>query len=163
VQRGSLAQLRLYNRPAILMLSDDGGGAHQVVLSGLDDEQARIELGSLSQKVGIAELSRYWFGDFVLLWKPDAPGNSRPLSVGMHGEAVRHLRESLQRLAGAPAPATPPSDVFDADLGRLVRDFQRAHRLQVDGVAGIQTMVVLNSATAGANSPLLQGLPSHGS
>jgi len=162
VQRGSLAQLRLYNRPAILMLNDDGGVARQVVLSGLDDEQARIELGAVSQKVGIAELSRYWFGDFVLLWKPDAPG-PRPLSIGMRGEAVRQLRQSLERLEGAqPSSATSSSDVFDADLGRLVRDFQRAHRLQVDGVAGVQTMVVLNSATAAANTPLLQSLPTHG-
>src|SRR6185312_4811611 len=41
-QRGSLAQLRLYNRPAILLINDDGGSSHQVVLTHLDDEHARI-------------------------------------------------------------------------------------------------------------------------
>ncbi len=35
MQRGSLAQLRLLNRPAILMLSDDSGTSYQVVLRGL--------------------------------------------------------------------------------------------------------------------------------
>ena len=34
-QRGSFAQLRLINRPAILSLVDAQGAAHQVVLSGL--------------------------------------------------------------------------------------------------------------------------------
>ena len=160
VQRGSFAQLRLYNRPAILMLNDESGTAHQVVLSGLDDEQARIELGALTQKVGIAELARFWFGDFVLLWRPDSR-SLKPLSLGMRGEAVRRLRQSLERLQGVKA-ADPPSDLFDAELGELVRDFQRTHRLTVDGVAGVQTLVVLNSATAAPNSPLLQALPTHG-
>src|SRR5262249_44904035 len=98
VQRGSLAQLRLYNRPAILMLNDDAGAAHQVVLSALDDEQARVDLGGI-RKIGIGELSRYWFGDFVLLWRPDTH-TLKPLSLGMRGEDVRQLRLSLERIAG---------------------------------------------------------------
>jgi general secretion pathway protein A len=156
--RGSFAQLRLYNRPAILMLSDDSGKPYQVVLSGLDDERGRIDLGGAHQ-IGIAELSRYWFGDFVLLWRPDT-SSSKPLSLGMRGEDVRRLREHLERLQGLPAAAG--SDLFDEQLGRLVRDFQRSHRLAVDGVAGVQTRVVLNGATAEPNSPQLSP-PIHGS
>jgi general secretion pathway protein A len=159
VQRGSLAQLRLYNRPAILMLSDDAGAQHQVVLSALDDEQAHIDLGGL-RKVGIGELSRYWFGDFVLLWRPDTR-SLKPLSIGMRGEDVRQLRLHLERLSGLKT-SEPASDLFDAQLGQLVRDFQRTHRLAVDGVAGVQTLVVLNSATAAPDSPQLLSLPIHG-
>ena len=70
VQRGSFGQLRMYNRPAILMLNDDAGTKHQVVLAGLDDEHARIDLAGQRHEVGIGELSRYWFGDFVMLWRP---------------------------------------------------------------------------------------------
>jgi general secretion pathway protein A len=40
MQRGSFGQLRLYNRPAILLLKDDSGTKHQVVLAGLDDDAA---------------------------------------------------------------------------------------------------------------------------
>jgi general secretion pathway protein A len=162
VQRGSFAQLRIYNRPAILLLSDDLGVSHQVVLSGLTDERARIVLGDTAQEIGIAELSRYWFGDFVLLWKPGVRA-VKPLSFGMRGEEVRRLRENLQQLQGVDSKQ-PVSDLYDAELSTLVRDFQRQHRLQVDGVAGLQTLVVLNSATAGAESPLLQSpAPAHGS
>ena len=150
--RGSFAQLRLYNRPAILMLNDDAGKPHQVVISALDDEQASIDLGG-SRRVGIAELSRYWFGDFVLLWRPDTH-NLKPLSLGMRGEDVRRLRAHLEKLQGL-AGSQPGSDLFDEELGRLVREFQRTHRLTVDGVAGVQTLVVLNSATAEPHSPLL--------
>jgi general secretion pathway protein A len=161
VQRGSFAQLRLYNRPAILMLNDDSGMQHHVVLTGLDDERARIDLGGTTHAIGIGELSRYWFGEFLLLWRP-ATHDLKPLSIGMRGEDVRRLRQSLQRLRGDKV-ADPPSDLFDAELGELVRDFQRTHRLTVDGVAGVQTLVVLNSATAEPDSPLLLAASLHGS
>jgi general secretion pathway protein A len=160
VQHGSLAQLRLYNRPAILMLDDDAGNSHQVVLSGLDDAQARVDLGG-AHTVGLLELSRYWFGDFVLLWRPRTRP-IKPLSLGMRGEEVRELREHLERLRGVKT-SDPESDVFDAELGHLVREFQRTHRLAVDGVAGLQTLVVLNSATAEPHTPVLLASNVHGS
>jgi general secretion pathway protein A len=160
VQHGSLAQLRLYNRPAILMLNDDAGAPHQVVLSGLDDEQARVDLGG-PHAVGLLDLSRYWFGDFVLLWRPRTH-HLKPLSLGMRGEDVRELREHLERLRGI-KNSEPDSDVFDAGLGQLVREFQREHRLAVDGVAGVQTLVVLNSATAEPHTPVLFASNVHGS
>jgi len=159
VQRGSFAQLRLYNRPAILMLNDDAGMAHQVVLSALDDERAQVYLDG-PHSIGILELSHYWFGDFVLLWRPDTQ-HLKPLSVGMRGEDVRRLRHNLELLSGIKSPQ-PASDVFDEQLGELVRQFQRKHRLTVDGVAGVQTLVVLNGATAEPNSPLLQAQSIHG-
>jgi general secretion pathway protein A len=160
VQKGSLAQLRLYNRPAILMLTDDADGAHQVVLSGLDNEHAAVNIGNDPHQVSIGDLSRYWFGDFILLWRP-ATRDPKPLSPGMHGVEIRQLRQQLTRLTGKPAPANP-SDVYDGELSQLVRDFQRAHRLNVDGVAGVQTLVVLNSALAKPDSPQLASVPEHG-
>ena len=49
-QRGSFGQLRLYNRPAILMLSDNAGTSHQVVLTALDDDHATVQLGGNSHE-----------------------------------------------------------------------------------------------------------------
>jgi general secretion pathway protein A len=161
VQKGSLAQLRLYNRPAILMLTDDADGAHQVVLRGLNDEHADVNIGNDPHQVSIGDLSRYWFGDFILLWRP-ATRDPKPLTPGMHGIEIRQLRQELTRLTGKVAPANP-SDVYDGELSQLVRDFQRAHRLNVDGVAGVQTLVVLNSALAKPDSPQLASVPEHGS
>ncbi len=161
VQKGSLAQLRLYNRPAILMLTDDTDAAHQIVLTGLDDERAHVDIGTEPQLVSIGDLSRYWFGDFILLWRPGTH-TPRPLSPGMHGAEIRQLREELTRLTGRTA-AADASDVYDGELAQLVRDFQRAHRLTADGVAGVQTLVVLNSSLAKPDSPQLASLPEHGS
>src|SRR5262245_17029877 len=67
VQRGSFGQLRLFNRPAILLLNDETGTSHQVVLTSLSDERAKIDLGGQRHVISIGELSRYWFGDFIML------------------------------------------------------------------------------------------------
>ncbi len=157
-ERGSFGQLRLYNHPAILLLNDSSGTSHQVVLTRLDDEQARLELGG-PQLVGIGELSHYWLGDFVMLWRP-VSSPVKPLSAGMRGAPVRWLRQSLQHLHGAPADA-PASDLFDGDLAGLVKDFQRAHQLTVDGIAGVQTQIALASAVAGPDVPLLSAADNH--
>ena len=154
VQRGSFAQLRLLNRPAILMLSDDSGAAYQVVLRELHDDTARLLIGTQTANVGVAELSRYWFGDFVLVWRPGTR-DVRDLSQGMHGALVRRLREQLGRWRGADSNPTN-SDAFDGDLMQLVEQFQRANRLTVDGVAGIETQVALDAALAGPDSPRLE-------
>jgi general secretion pathway protein A len=159
-QRGSFGQLRLYNRPAILILNDEAGASHQVVLTALDDERASIQMGGGSHEVSLGELSRYWFGDFVMLWRPGT-SQVKSLAQGMRGDDVRWLRQSLQRLEGTRSDA-PVSDVFDADLSKLVRDFQRLHRLAVDGIAGVQTQIVLASAVAPADSPFLYLADAHG-
>lgn len=152
-QRGSIAQLRLLNRPAILLLSDESGTNYQVVLSGLHDDTAQLQVGSHSLEVGVAELTRYWFGDFVLLWRPGTR-DVRDLSAGMHGSLVRHLREQLERWR--PETQLAGGDAYDDTLTQAVEQFQRANRLTVDGVAGIETQVALDAALAGPDSPLLE-------
>jgi general secretion pathway protein A len=69
-QRGSWAQVKALNRPAILTLTDDRGQRHRVVLSALDDKFATLNLGEHNERVPLDELSRDWFGDFTVVWKP---------------------------------------------------------------------------------------------
>jgi general secretion pathway protein A len=157
-ERGSFGQLRLYNHPAILLLHDVAGATHQVVLTALDDEQGRLDIDG-GRSVSLGELSRYWLGDFVMLWRP-ASSPVKALSSGMRGAQVRWLRQSLQRLHGVQADA-PVSDVFDAELAGQVREFQRLHQLAVDGIAGVQTQIALASAVAGPDSPLLSVADTH--
>jgi general secretion pathway protein A len=95
-----------------------------------------------------------------MLWRPGT-SQVKSLSQGMRGDEVRWLRQSLQRAEGVRSEA-PVSDVFDADLSKLVRDFQRQHRLTVDGIAGVQTQIVLASAVATPDSPLLYLADAHG-
>jgi murein L,D-transpeptidase YcbB/YkuD len=53
-------------------------------------------------------------------------------------------------------------DEFDTQLAKQVENFQREHRLNVDGIAGIRTQMVLETALADPDSPLLQPLPARG-
>jgi general secretion pathway protein A len=152
-QRGSWAQVRTLNRPAILTLTDDAGQKHRVVLSALDDKFATLVLSEHNQRVPIDEVSHDWFGDFTIVWKPKT-SRTRELSVGMHGDEVRWLRRSLAALHGASSDPER-GDLYDEELAIAVQNFQREHRLNVDGIAGLQTQVVLDTALAEPGSPLL--------
>ena len=153
-QRGSLAQLQLFNRPAVLNLIDFTGRSHQVVLTALDDERARVDLGGAHREIGIGDLTRSWFGDYVILWKPTAGGSS-PLSLGARSARVKWLRDSLRRVNGLPEEEGAGM-VFDTTLVTMVEDFQRKHRLAVDGIAGVQTQVAIDAALADSTTPLLR-------
>jgi hypothetical protein len=43
-------------------------------------------------------------------------------------------------------------------LSRLVEDFQRVHHPTVDGIAGIDTQLILDGVLAAPGSPILQNL-----
>ncbi len=152
-QQGSWGQLRTLNRPAILTLIDDAGNAHQLVIAGLDSEAARVRLPDTTRDISISSLSRLWYGDYLILWRPQV-ATPRALSAGMQGAGVRWLRESLNTAHGR-AKDGSSSDYYDEDLVRMVEEFQRQHRLNVDGIAGVQTQIVLDTLINSANAPLL--------
>jgi general secretion pathway protein A len=155
-QRGSWNQVKILNRPAILTLTDDRGQRHRVVLSRLEDKTATLDLGEHNERVSIDDLSRDWFGEFTVVWKPKT-SHTRLLSLGMQGDEVRWLRRSLNALGGV-ASDPEHADVYDQGLAIAVQNFQREHRLNVDGIAGVQTQVVLDTALADPNSPLLSNV-----
>jgi general secretion pathway protein A len=151
--QGSWGQVRTLNRPAILTLVDEDGAAHQVVVAGLDSNNAEVRLPDATRAVSIASISRLWYGEYLVLWRPQVRA-PRPLSAGMQGDGVRWLRSSLDAAQGKP-PQDSPNDYFDEELVRMVQEFQRKHRLNVDGVAGVQTQMVLDTLTNTDGAPLL--------
>jgi general secretion pathway protein A len=159
-QHGSWAQLRALNRPAILSLLDDRGQQYHVVISALDDNAATLDFGEHTERVPLNEISRDWFGDFTVVWKPKTT-RTRELSLGMHGDEVRWLRRSLSALHGVGSDPEH-NDVYDEELAIAVQNFQREHRLTVDGIAGLETQVVLDTALADPGSPLLTHSAPHG-
>jgi general secretion pathway protein A len=152
-QQGSWGQLRTLNRPAILTLIDDAGNAHQIAVSGLTSDAVQIKLPDGQHSVSIASISRLWYGDYLVLWRPQVPA-PRALSAGMQGDGVRWLRNQLNTVSGNPAEAKA-SDYYDDELAHRVEDFQRQHRLNVDGIAGVQTQIVLDALGNSNNAPLL--------
>jgi len=145
-KQGSLAQLERLNRPAILTLQDAIGSAHHVVLTSIGSEYARINIAGEDHQVRITDLNRYWFGEYLLLWRPQV-ATVRAFYPGMTDPAVTWLRQSLATIQGRPIEPTSgkDSDYFDEELEARVRDYQIDHRLTVDGKVGQQTQIVMNS------------------
>jgi general secretion pathway protein A len=156
-QKGSLNHLKRLNRPAILGLIDQRGDQYQVVLSSLGADVAELTIGSRRYSVSAEDLSQYWFGDHLLLWRPGAWAE-QTLTPGMQDDSVRWLRESLALIDGKPLNDSE-SEFYDDELAHRVREYQRERRLTVDGIVGTQTQIAINSDLAIVGTPFLMGAP----
>ena len=153
-QRGSWAGLRQMDRPAILTLVDNSGNSHEVVLTAISDDSAELSIGGVRVVHPVAEITEAWFGNFMLLWRPPT-GAATSLGRGSQGSGVAWLRNSLAAIDGRYASENAQSDLFDAELEQIVQNFQRDHRLDVDGLAGQQTQIIINSLLAVEGTPRL--------
>ncbi|MEQ8205599.1 MAG: AAA family ATPase, partial [Woeseia sp.] len=153
-QRGSWNVVQQLDRPAMLTLTDTTGAVHQPVLTAIDGNVAELVLGQERVRVPITELSEYWFGEFMLLWRPPN-GQTAALRRGSSGANVLWLRESLAAIDKDLATGGTPANVFDAGLEQALMEFQRRNRLRVDGLAGQQTQILINSLLADENTPQL--------
>ena len=153
-QRGSWSGLKQLDRPAVLSLVDASGDRHHVVLTAIEGEKAELSIGGVSVIHPIENVSELWFGQYRLLWRPPN-GVSTALRAGSRGPNVVWLRESLAAIDAR--YRTDPADaaVFDSALEQQVREFQRDHRLNVDGLAGHQTQIIINSLLTPDGSPRL--------
>ena len=102
----------------------------------------------------LEEVTDMWFGEYLLLWHPPN-GSSEALGPGSTGPGVAWLRQSLAAIDDRYSTAAPESNVFDDDLAGKVREFQRDNRLDVDGLAGHQTQIIINTLLDPDNTPRL--------
>ena len=153
-RRGSWNNLRQLDRPAILTLTDNSGDTHRVVLTAIRGDVAELSIGGVAVSHPVADVQDLWFGQYLLLWRP-ALGQSVALGPGAQNPTVVWLRESLAAIDARYLAEPVDSDVYDNNLANRVRDFQRDHRLDVDGLAGRQTQIIINSLVAGDDVPRL--------
>ncbi len=95
-----------------------------------------------------------WFGPYQLLWQPPN-GVAVSLVPGVQNANVIWLRESLAAIDSRYRAEPFTSDVYDRNLEQQVRAFQRDKRLDVDGLAGKQTQIIINSLLESDNTPRL--------
>ncbi|MFQ6006360.1 MAG: AAA family ATPase [Woeseia sp.] len=156
-QRGSWAGIRQLDRPAVLTLTDRNGDTHQPVLTSLDGELGELAFGETRSIHPVDEISRLWFGQYLLIWRPPN-GAAKAIKPGMRDENVRWLRQSLAAIDAEYEPdaiASADLDYFDRELEQRLKHFQRQHRLKVDGFAGQQTQIIINSSLALDGTPRL--------
>ena len=152
--KASLQKLRTIDRPAIIELAGNGGTAHFVVLVGLEETTAQVQVGERIFKVPLDGLARVYTGDYLSLWHPPVSGVSY-LQPGMRGNGVRWLRESLSRVRNW-VETTEDAGYFDNGLYDQLRAFQSDQGLDVDGIAGPMTFISLNSLVNDTSVPRLR-------
>lgn len=160
---GNWNNLRQLNRPAVIELVDGRGERHHVLISGLKPDQATLEIGGQAQTFPLADIERYWFGKYLVLWSPPPTGD-QTLRRGMTGPGVVWLREALARSNGKPRSEEPErgkqataakNNVFDAELEAQVKAFQRRLQLEDDGIVGRSTLIQLDGYETSGAPPLL--------
>ena len=134
-------------RPAVLTLTDSFGDTHRVVLTAIQGQFAELSIAGVAVSHPLQEVSDLWFGQYLLIWKPPN-GVSVDLAPGAQDPNVLWLRESLATIDVRYGAEPMNSDVYDRSLADRVREFQRDHRLIVDGLAGRQTQIIINSLLA---------------
>jgi general secretion pathway protein A len=155
--QGRWSDLRRFDRPAALQLRLADGREGQVTLLGLNDEYARIHAGEgrAPVLVPIVELDKGWSGDYLLLWRLP-PSGERVIGRSAAAASIRWLRGQL-RLWPAGDPLLPDNADYDQSLMAQVRAFQSAQGLEVDGIAGPHTLIMLANALDGAPGANSQG------
>jgi general secretion pathway protein A len=151
-RRGNWNDLKSYNLPAILTLTDASGAPHQLVVTALDGGQATFKAGAATARFPLSAAEPLWYGEYLLLWRPDAAAAS-PLLPGMTGTSVQWLRS---RLAGLKHGTDTGTSSYDDSLVAAVKEFQAEQHLKVDGIAGEETLVRLSALTAPPGTPRLE-------
>ncbi len=157
-QRGTWTTLQQLDRPAVITLTRSDGSTWRAALVGLDEKKARLMVNGGEVVVPIASLAPYWFGQALILWRPPT-GSDQPIGPASSGENVRWLRESLAALDDEYAVAADAADAFDEELVGRLQAFQRKHRLEADGIAGLKTQIIINSLLETDDLPRLSTSP----
>jgi general secretion pathway protein A len=157
---GGWSELRRYDRPAILTLQLASGESREVLLRGLQGEQAVLELPEGPRTVARSELDNFWAGDFLLLWRP--PLDDALIGPSSVGEPVRWLRQQLSLADGQPPATGPEADRFDEALRNRLRAFQTARGITADGLAGARTLILLGNQSPATDDPRLGIAPGAG-
>ncbi len=157
-KRGSWNVLRQLDKPVALTLTDSNGQTHNPVVVAISDDTADLMIGGQRLTYPITEIAIAWYGQYLLIWRPPN-GDASLLQVGARGPKVAWLRQSLAALSPDPSLTVDDSDIFDAELEQQLLDFQRRNRLEMDGLAGQQTQIIINSLLGLDGRPSLSSGP----
>ncbi|HEY4292707.1 ExeA family protein [Luteibacter sp.] len=138
--RGSLEQLRRFDRPLILEL-DDANAKQQVLLVGAGNEAVRLYLGGKYVELTREAFQRVWNGRFYAVFRVD-PAMPPKLSRGDSGEGLGWV---LARLPPDATGAVPRPATFDGTVEARVLTVQQRFGIAADGVVGPETMFALSS------------------
>ncbi len=134
--KGSVSHLKQMNRPAVLRVVDGKNREYPATLISLKGDAAKVVVGNETKSVDLKEITEWWSGDYLLLWKAP-PEYREELRPGGRGPIVAWVDKQLS-----------------LSLVKQVKRLQLSSGLIPDGVIGPRTIMSLNAA-ARAKEPLL--------
>jgi len=149
--KGTWNNLRRTNRPAIIELQNSKGNWQHLLISQLNGNNITLSCGEESVNTTLKEADKYWFGEYLILWNP--PKKRMRFERGNRGQDILLFREQVKTALGI--YDTNNSDAFDLEFEDMVIQFQQRHSLKADGVAGKETIILLNTLTNKPGIPLL--------
>ncbi|WP_164675348.1 ExeA family protein [Vibrio rhodolitus] len=148
VQQGSLEQLLERNLPVVLSL-DFAGEPRFAVLYRATEERVQLLIDSERVEFDRRWLSDIWHGEYHFIWQRLWQQTLKP---GMSGSSVTHLDSALSKLLELPVSTNA---TYGDDLKHKVSLFQRWQGLNVDGIAGENTLRRLELLAQSDNAPHL--------
>lgn len=142
---GSVGVIAHLGLPAILTLFDSAGDKHFVVVSSVTDESVKLVVNESNVDMSISELHKHWRGHFVVLWKKP-PQYVGPLKPGTIAPMTKWLGKQLDIYEGVKHPVLGRS-FYDDALVKRVKAFQTQVGEQADGIAGVNTLILLSNHT----------------
>ena len=94
---GSLNELSLLNKPAVLRFFDEKGREYYGTLIAFDRSTATVIIADETRRVGVDEIKKRWYGDYTLLWK-HPKGYRNAVKPGYSGPEVEWIDRHLSRL-----------------------------------------------------------------
>lgn len=138
---GSIADLRLINRPVVMWIDDEHGDKLPILLKRIDATRAWIEFDNDTKMVSTVALVKRYRGEFTTMWQ--APEGFRDHYQG--GEVGEDVDWIANRLALAHGDAPPmPGLPYGPRLTRKLREFQTASGIKADGMLGPVTLMLLS-------------------
>ncbi|MFH0789361.1 MAG: AAA family ATPase [Pseudomonadota bacterium] len=150
--KGSVISLRQMNKPVVLTLNDGGKDPYYGTLTAFKGETAVFSIGNEVRTVDLKEISQYWSGDYLLLWRVPIE-YKKELKPGSRGPLVAWLERHLALAQGRPLPDRG-GRVYNQELEKQVKKFQLASGMTPDGIVGPKTIMPL-SAQTGNGDPVL--------
>ncbi|EKO3394265.1 ExeA family protein [Vibrio fluvialis] len=137
---GSWQDLKKLNLPVMLTLNLRGLRTY-AVLYHLQGDEVELLINDKRVRIGREWIEPLWQGEYRVVWQPSF---YQTLRAGMRGEDITLLDNKLSRLLGEPERNVT---VYDKEVKRKVEVFQRWQNMQVDGIAGRQTLRQLDLLT----------------
>jgi general secretion pathway protein A len=143
----------LQKLPLPLMLTlkkPDTEDVFYAVVTAATDAELTLQMNPAALKntglkqlpISVEELSRYWQGQYTLVWQAP-PGYYGSIVPGTIGPEVKWLSQQLGALYNEPQLKNGVS-IFNEALLSSVKKFQAQVGLTADGVVGAQTLIQLN-------------------